>query len=180
MKLDIYLNSHQLAQSFSKRSRLFFFAGFDLNYGPHCSTLPPWLLVVLLSVVHIHMIPGFMAEIDTQGLARRRPYAYLAFGRNWALSCVLLFPLEHHGCIFFQKWVVSNGANYPFLSIMCSARWCIVAILVAWKKEGKTVLPAFSISSYLSGRNCRLLFACRHWWCVCCDTISFLEIWKID
>lgn len=160
-----FINSHQLTQSFSRRSWVFFFAGFDLNYGPHCSTLPPWLLVVLLSVVHIRWFPGFVAEIDTQGLGRRRPYAYLAFGRNWALSCVLLFPLEHHGCIFFQKWVVSNGANYPFLSIMCSARWCIVAILVPWKKEGKTV---FSISSYLSGRNCRLLLVVRAqvvWWC---------------
>lgn len=125
-----FINSHQLSQSFSKKSWVFF-----LNYGPRCSTLPPWLLVVLLSVVHIRTFPGYVAETDTQGLGRRRPYAYLPFGRNWALSCVLLFPLEHHGCIFFQKWVVSNGANYPFLSIMCSARWCIVAVLVPWKKE---------------------------------------------
>lgn len=123
-----FISSHQLAQSFSKKSRVFF-----LNYGPHCSTLPPWLLVVLLSVVRIHAFPGYVAEIDTQGLGTRRPYAYLAFGRNWALSCVLLFPLEHHG--YIQKWVVSNGANCPFLSIMCSARWCIVAVLVPWKKE---------------------------------------------
>lgn len=43
--------------------RVLFFTGFDLNYGSHCSTLPPWLLVVLLSVVHIHTFPGFVAEI---------------------------------------------------------------------------------------------------------------------